>query len=167
MTENNSAKGPMSNITTPQPTSFSQFASFTSPSASQSGTPQPPVMSAFKPPQQAAAPSSDPFAALGSPAFSSKPSTPAPVSQPAPAAPAANDDDEWAFSSALPPEQPSLPKEHRATISDYTVKIEMMAGRTGSGNSLNFSFAFSNNSAQPVTELHFQLAATKVRSPNR
>ncbi|KAF9873585.1 VHS domain-containing protein [Colletotrichum karsti] len=158
MTEDNSAKGPMSKTTTPQPPSFSQFASFTSPAASQSGTPQPSVMSAFKPPQQAAAPSSDPFAALGSPAFSSKPSTPAPASQPAPAA---NDDDEWAFSSALPPEQPSLPKEHRATISESTVKIEMMAGRTGPGNSLNFSFAFSNNSAQPVTELHFQLAATK------
>ncbi|KAF6837534.1 vhs domain-containing protein [Colletotrichum musicola] len=158
MTENNSAKGPMSNSATPQTSSFSQFASFTSPSASQSGTPQPSVMSAFKPPQQATA-STDPFAALGSPAFSSKPSTPAPPA--APAASAANDDDEWAFSSALPPEQPTLPKEHRATISESTVKIEMMAGRTGTGNSLNFSFAFSNTSAQPVTELHYQLAATK------
>ncbi|KAF4416942.1 putative ADP-ribosylation factor-binding protein [Colletotrichum fructicola Nara gc5] len=160
MTEANSAKGPMSNSTTPQPPAFSQFASFTSPTASQSGTPQPPVMSAFKPPQQAAA-TSDPFAALGSPSFPSKPSTPAPAPQPAPAAPAANDDDEWAFSSALPPDQPSLPKEHRATISESTVKIEMMAGRVGPGNSLNFSFAFSNSSAQPVTELHFQLAATR------
>lgn len=163
MTEANSAKGPMSNSTTPQPPAFSQFASFTSPTASQSGTPQPPVMSAFKPPQQAAA-TSDPFAALGSPSFPSKPSTPAPAPQPAPAAPAANDDDEWAFSSALPPDQPSLPKEHRATISESTVKIEMMAGRVGPGNSLNFSFAFSNSSAQPVTELHFQLAATRVSS---
>ncbi|TDZ27658.1 putative ADP-ribosylation factor-binding protein [Colletotrichum trifolii] len=155
VTENNSAKG---NTATPQPPSFSQFASFTTPSASQSATPQPSVMSAFKPPQQAAT-SSDPFAALGSPVFSSKPSTPAPP--PAPAAGAANDDDEWAFSSALPQEPPSLPREHRATVSESTVKIEMVAGRSGSGNSLNFSFAFSNNSAQQITELHFQLAATR------
>lgn len=154
----------MSNTATPQPPSFSQFASFTSPSASQSGTPQPSGMSAFKPPQQQATTSNDPFAALGSPIFSSKPATPAPAPAiaPAPAAPAANDDDEWAFSSALPPEAPSQPKEHKATVSDSTVKIEMIAGRTGTGNAINLSFAFSNNSAQPISELHYQLAATKV-----
>ncbi|KAF4775471.1 VHS domain-containing protein [Colletotrichum scovillei] len=163
VTENNSAKGPMSNTATPQPPSFSQFASFTSPSASQSGTPQPSGMSAFKPPQQQATSSNDPFAALGSPIFSSKPATPAPAPAiaPATAAPAANDDDEWAFSSALPPEAPSQPKEHKATVSDSTVKIEMIAGRTGTGNAINLSFAFSNNSAQPISELHYQLAATK------
>ncbi|OLN94270.1 putative ADP-ribosylation factor-binding protein C25H2.16c [Colletotrichum chlorophyti] len=159
ITENNSAKGPMSNTATPQAPSFSQFASFTSPPASQSGTPQPPIMSAFKPPQQQASASSDPFAALGSPVFSSKPATPAPP--PAPAAAAANDDDEWSFSSALPPETPSHPKEHKTTVSDSTVKIEMIAGRSGSGNALNLSFAFSNNSPQPITELHYQLAVTK------
>lgn len=153
----------MSSTTTPQAPSFSQFASFTSPSASQSGTPQPPGMSAFKPPQQQVSSSTDPFAALGSPVFSSKPATPAP--QPAAAAPAANDDDEWSFSSALPQEAPSQPKEHKATVSDSTVKIEMIAGRSGSGNALNLSFAFSNNSAQPISELHYQLAVTKVMPP--
>ncbi|KAJ0168036.1 putative ADP-ribosylation factor-binding protein C25H2.16c [Colletotrichum tanaceti] len=163
VTENNSAKGPMSNTATPQAPSFSQFASFTSPSASQSGTPQPSGMSAFRPPQQQTSASNDPFAALSSPVFSSKPATPAPP--PAAAAPPAagtNDDDEWSFSSALPPpETPSQPKEHKAIVSDSIVKIEMIAGRTGTGNALNLSFAFSNTSAQPITELHYQLAATK------
>ncbi|GKT82769.1 VHS domain-containing protein [Colletotrichum tofieldiae] len=134
------------------------------PSASQSGTPQPSGMSAFKPPQQQALASNDPFAALGSPVFSSKPATPAPPpAATAPPAAVANDDDEWSFSSALPPEAPSQPKEHKTTVSDSIVKIEMIAGRTGTGNAMNLSFAFSNNSAQPITELHYQLAATKRR----
>ncbi|GKT48454.1 putative ADP-ribosylation factor-binding protein [Colletotrichum spaethianum] len=162
VTENNSAKGTMSNTATPQAPSFSQFASFTSPSVSQSGTPQPSGMSAFKPPQQQAPASNDPFAALASPVFPSKPATPAPPpAATAPPAAAANDDDEWSFSSALPPEAPSQPKEHKATVSDSIVKIEMIAGRTGTGNAMNLSFAFSNNSAQPITELHYQLAATR------
>ncbi|KAK2064089.1 VHS domain-containing protein [Colletotrichum caudatum] len=162
VTENNSAKGTMSNIATPQAASFSQFASFTSPMASQSGTPQPSGMSAFKPPQQQVPASNDPFAALGSPVFSSKPATPAqPPAATAPPAAATNDDDEWSFSSALPPEAPSQPKEHKATVSDSIVKIEMIAGRTGAGIAMNLSFAFSNKSTQPVTELHYQLAATK------
>ncbi|GJC77741.1 putative ADP-ribosylation factor-binding protein [Colletotrichum liriopes] len=129
---------------------------------SQSGTPQPSGMSAFKPPQQQVLASNDPFAALGSPVFSSKPATPAPPpAATAPPAAVANDDDEWSFSSALPPEAPSQPKEHKTTVSDSIVKIEMIAGRTGTGNAMNLSFAFSNNSAQPITELHYQLAATK------
>ncbi|KAK2003036.1 VHS domain-containing protein [Colletotrichum falcatum] len=162
VTENNSAKGTMSNTATPQAPTFSQFASFTSPMTSQSGTPQPSGMSAFKPPQQQLPASNDPFAALASPVFSSKPATPAqPPAANAPPTAATNDDDEWSFSSALPPEASSQPKEHKAVVSDSIVKIEMIAGRSGAGNAMNLSFAFSNKSAQPITELHYQLAATK------
>ncbi|PKS07114.1 hypothetical protein jhhlp_005713 [Lomentospora prolificans] len=135
VTQNNSAKGPSS-----------PFASFTSPPASNSATPQP-AQSAFSPPKAAA----DPFAGLigiTSPAASTTP-------VPAPAA-ASNDDEEWAFASALPPE----PKEHSALVSNGAIKIEMKALRDG--NSIRSSFLFSNNSPEQITELHFQLAAPKA-----
>lgn len=117
------------------------------------------------PPQQSAV-AVDPFAALsGSSLTPSKPSTPAQQSQPAPpaAAAASNEDDEWSFSSALPPETPSHPREHRAVVSNGGIKIELLANRsTSNGNPLNLVFAFSNNTAQPVSDLHYQLAVTKV-----
>jgi hypothetical protein len=157
MTQNSSARGPMS-TSTPPPPGFSSFSAFSSaPSLSQSNSPQPPIsmQSAFAPPPVAA--SADPFASLGSSAFSSKPVSPTP------AAPAANDDDEWSFSSALPPEAPSQPKEHKIVVSNSNVKIDLLANRSvAAASALNLLFAFSNNSAQPVSELHFQLAVTKV-----
>lgn len=158
MTQDNSASGTVSS-----PPPFSQFASFTSPNQSQSGTPQPPAASAFKAPQQTGPLPSDPFAALGA-------STLTPQKSPAPAssafqAPAltSNEDDEWSFSSALPAETPSVPREHRAVVSNAGVKIELVANRIPSNPSpLNLMFAFSNNTTQPISELHYQLAVTKV-----
>lgn len=92
--------------------------------------------------------------------MASQRASPAPPQQ-KPAA-TANDDDEWSFSSALPPE-PSKPKEHQATVSNTNVKIEMIARRApGNENAINIIFAFSNNVPQPVCELHFQLAVTKA-----
>jgi hypothetical protein len=97
---------------------------------------------------------------LGAGNINSQRASPAPPQQ-KPAA-ASNDDDEWSFSSALPPE-PSKPKEHQATVSSTNVKIEMIARRApGNENAINIIFAFSNNVPQPVSELHFQLAVTKV-----
>ncbi|KLO91499.1 putative Arf-binding protein [Fusarium fujikuroi] len=135
MTQDNSARGqPVSQSTTPQPR-FQQ---------------QPP------PPSQ---PASDPFAILGAGNFNSQRASPAPP-QPQPA-PTANDDDEWNFSSALPPE-PSKPKEHQAVVSNTNVKIEMIARRAPANeNAINIVFAFSNNVTQPIGEFHFQLAVTK------
>jgi ADP-ribosylation factor-binding protein GGA len=138
-----------------------QFASFGSPLGSQSITPQPPqqAQSAFSPP------GSDPFAAFGA-SFSPPSRSPAPPA--APTAPpqalaANNDDDDWNFSSALPPTAPAKPKEHRATVSDTTLRIELYASRKpATGNAISLGFAFSNNAASPISELHFQLAVTKV-----
>ncbi|KAK6854686.1 ADP-ribosylation factor-binding protein GGA1 [Apiospora arundinis] len=163
MTQNSNATGA---VNAPTPPSFTQFSGFTSPpSGSQSNTPQPQGPSAFSqpPPQKATA---DPFAALTSPMFGSKPSTPQPTAMaaaPAPApATAANEDDEWSFSSALPVETPSLPKDHAAVVKTGEVQIDMKAARSiQSQNALALSFAFSSNTAQPVSELHFQLAVTK------
>ncbi|CAM1503769.1 Fc.00g013600.m01.CDS01 [Cosmosporella sp. VM-42] len=151
MTQDSTARGPG----TP---SFSAFASFTSPNPSQSTTPQPPMnqQSAHLPPPQQ--PASDPFAALAG--LNSHSSSPAPPSQPKPAPAPANDDDEWSFSSALPPE-PAKPKEHKATLSSTNLKIEFLAGRTSASNAMNILFAFSNNTTQPISDLHFQLAVTK------
>ncbi|KAM0348367.1 hypothetical protein ACHAPU_004337 [Fusarium lateritium] len=147
ITQDNSSRGPVSTPTPPPP--FSQFASFSQP-VSQSTTPQPPFQ------QQ---PASDPFAILGTGNLSSQRASPAPP-QPKPAT-VSNDDDEWNFSSALPPE-PTKPREHQATVSSTNVKIEMQARRApGNENAINIVFAFSNNVTQPISELHFQLAVTK------
>lgn len=157
MTENSTARGPG----TP---SFTQFIS---PSQSQSTTPQPPLNqhSAYQAPKPA---SSDPFAALaGLGSSSASPAPPSqPRTQPKPQPAAANDDDEWSFSSSLPPE-PAKPKEFRTVVSSSSVRIEFVAGRSpATPSAMNIHFAFSNTTPQPVGELHFQVAVTKVSSHN-
>ncbi|EGO55397.1 hypothetical protein NEUTE1DRAFT_131168 [Neurospora tetrasperma FGSC 2508] len=157
-TQNSTARGPSPQ---PGPSSFNNFNSFASPVASQSSTPKPPAYtaSAFPAPAASSTASNDPFAALASLSSSS---TPAPA--PAPAA-TGNDDDEWSFSSALPPEAtPAQPKEHRAVVSNTALKVDMVAVRSlsnGPSPAISMQFAFSNNTAQPITEVHFQLAVTK------
>ncbi len=155
ITQGNSAKGPVSSSTPPPGSAFSQFAAFSSaPSGSQSSTPGP-THSAFAPPPSKPA-STDPFAALASPSFPSKSPSQVPAA-------AKNDDDEWSFSSALPPEAPVQPREHKVMVHSTNIKIDMLANRiTSSATAINLLFAFTNNSAQPVSELHFQLAVTKV-----
>ncbi|KAK3898193.1 VHS domain-containing protein [Staphylotrichum tortipilum] len=150
MTQGNTAAPGQPPASTPSPAPFSGFSSFTSAPGSKSVTPQPPQRASFSPPAQPPA-ASDPFAALAS--LSPKPATPVP-----PVA-TANDDDEWNFSSALPPE---VPQEHKALISNTMLKIDMLANRTSTAApALVLSFGFSNNTASPVSELHFQLAVTK------
>lgn len=155
LTQGNRAQAPVP-ASTPSPAPFSNFSSFTSAPASQSATPQP-QRSAFSPPTH----SSDPFAALAS--LSPKPATPVQ------AAAAAHDDDEWSFSSALPPEAaPQLPREHKAVVSNTSLKVDMIANRNTSKDAfLCLLFAFTNNTAQQVSELHFQLAVTKVSHNTR
>ncbi|ORY61005.1 VHS domain-containing protein [Pseudomassariella vexata] len=157
ITQTSTATGAASSSTPPPP--FSSFSGFNSaPSTSQNSTPRPTSLSAFpQPASKPATPANDPFAALASPMFGSKPTPNPPV--PAPAA--ANDDDEWSFSSALPPE-PSLPKQHNARIQDGQLQVDLAATRSPQAPAaLALSFAFSNNSPQPISELHFQLAVTK------
>ncbi|POR34882.1 ADP-ribosylation factor-binding protein GGA2 [Tolypocladium paradoxum] len=154
MTQDSSARGAAPSQT---PT-FSQFASFTTPMASQPTTPLPttPQPAAHQQPQPPALqPASDPFAVLGA---SNTPPPPKPT--------VSNEDDEWNFSSSLPseslpPEAPTRPREHRSTVSDTNLRTELVAKRVGANNSINIVFAFTNNTAQPISELHFQLAVTK------
>ncbi|KAF3013081.1 hypothetical protein G7054_g6336 [Neopestalotiopsis clavispora] len=159
-TQNSTATGVPTMTTSPPPQSFTPFAAFSSaPSASQSNTPQPSIMSAFAPPKSAT-PANDPFASLASSQFSSKPATPKPA---APAPVASHDDDEWSFSSALPSETPALPKEHSASVKEGQLKVDMKAARSPQGpNAIALSFAFSNTTSnQPISDLHFELAVTK------
>ncbi|KAI2627571.1 VHS-domain-containing protein [Hypoxylon sp. NC1633] len=157
MTQSSTANGPVS--TTPTPSPFSPYSGFISPPAgSQSNTPQPSLVqqSAFSKPQiQKAAPPSDPFAALSSTQFSSKPATPKPAA-PAPT----TDDDEWSFSSALPNE-PSLPKEHKAIVKEGPLVIELRATRSRIPTAIALLFVFSNTTPMPISDLHFQIAVTK------
>ncbi|KAI1385191.1 VHS-domain-containing protein [Hypoxylon trugodes] len=156
MTQNNSAKGPVS---TPTPPPFSSFSGFTSPpTGSQSNTPQPNLaqQSSFSRPPQKATPANDPFAALASPQFSSKPATPKPAPPPA----TSNDDDEWSFSSALPPE-PSLPAEYKVNVKDGPLQIDLNARRATIPSALSLVFLFSNTTTAPISNLHYQLAVTK------
>ncbi|KAJ8107253.1 hypothetical protein ONZ43_g6790 [Nemania bipapillata] len=154
LTQNSTAKGP---TPTPTPPPFSPYSGFTSkPSASQSTTPQPPLgqYSAFSQPPQK---TSDPFAALSAAQFASKPSTP----QPPAVSAAANDDDEWSFSSALPPEA-SSPRDHQVVVSNTLLRINMKAVRAPQvPHALSLLFSFSNTSPQQIGDLHFQLAVTK------
>ncbi|CAK7272114.1 ARF-binding protein [Sporothrix epigloea] len=143
-------------------TLFRAPTSVASPSST-SGTPQPNYQSsAYAPPKST---SIDPFAAFASPKTRSPTSaSPAPSTQ-AIASISANveDDDEWSFSSALPPEPAVLkPKEHRAVISNGSIKIDMYATRAPSSPAaIQLAFAFSNTTSQPVSDLHFQTAVTK------
>ncbi|KAI2634436.1 ADP-ribosylation factor-binding protein GGA2 [Xylaria nigripes] len=158
LTENSTAKR-TAPVSTPSPSSsYSGFASKPSViSAPQSTTPHLPAAqySAFSRPISQK--TSDPFAALSSSQFSSKSSAPQP-----PAAPSAsNDDDEWSFSSALPPEA-STPRDHQAIVSNTVLRIVMKAVRLPHApNALSLLFSFSNTSPQQIGDLHFQLAVTK------
>lgn len=160
LTQGSTARGAGQNNTPPP---FSQFASFTSPPASQSATPQPNYQQQVSPPPPPPA-VSNAFASFST-------SSPAPAPKPAAAVSNANDDDEWNFSSALPAEQqaaPARPTEHKGTASNSSLRTDFLAKRsTAVSNAINIVFAFSNNTAQPINELHFQLAVTKVcRSKN-
>ncbi|EFX04493.1 vhs domain containing protein [Grosmannia clavigera kw1407] len=140
--QSNSARGPLGSPSPPPPMTSS---------------PQPVYQSsAFAPPKAAAA---DPFAALGLGLGSLSSPSSVHVASPAPGG---NDDDEWSFSSALPPETPAKPQEHRITVGNGAVKIEVVARRSPeTPQAISFMFAFSNNTAQPISDMHFQAAVTR------
>lgn len=158
MTQDSTASTSMSNA-------FSSPFQFT-PSTSQPATPKPGQQAQAQAPapqtQQAqpVQPASDPFAIFNT-------STPKPAAQAGAPAPAtAAGDDEWNFTSSLPPEANNRPKEQKSTISDGSIRAEFLANRTpASSNAINMVFSFSNNTAQPISEFHFQLAVTKVFIP--
>ncbi|TGO46229.1 hypothetical protein BOTNAR_0601g00010 [Botryotinia narcissicola] len=181
-TENSTARGPTptrspvpSNL--PVKPDYSAFSAFGSQPPSKPVTPQPSLFQQQQQQQQqqkaAAArppPSNiDPFAALTSPSRQSTPQQSGsifdfanpkpPVSHPANAPAPAVDDDEWAFSSALPE---GLPSTNDLTISNTNVKISLNSTREPTTpDVITLSISFSNNSNEPISDLTFQAAVTK------
>ncbi|ESZ89654.1 hypothetical protein SBOR_9958 [Sclerotinia borealis F-4128] len=178
-TENSTAKGPTpsrspvpSNV--PVKADYSAFSAFgSSQPQSKPATPQPSLFQQQQQQQTAASrspPSNiDPFAALTTPSRQSTPQQSGsmfdfanpkpPVSHAANAPAPAADDDEWAFSSALPE---GLPPSNDLTISNTNLKISLNASREPSTpDVITLSIAFSNNSNEPISNLTFQAAVTK------
>ncbi|KAJ5328209.1 hypothetical protein N7452_008599 [Penicillium brevicompactum] len=145
--------------------------------ASQSPTP---VMGA--PPQAqstATPPPADPFASLvsASPRASSSPFQP-PQSRPSPgssslldlvggpapapqpqAAPA--EDDEWDFASSLPASN-ALPSTNKIQVLNSQLRVDFAARRVpNQPRQIHVVAIFSNNTTQPIGELHFQVAVEK------
>lgn len=153
----------------PDYSAFSAFGS--SQPASTSSTPKP----SFLQQQQAVAmvkpstPSVDPFASLASPIRHSTPqqtssmfdfaSHAPPAAVPAAALPAADDDD-WAFSSALPE---GLPASNTITVSNTHVNITLHAKRQPqTPDIITMTVRFTSKAQQPVSDLTFEVAVTKV-----
>jgi ADP-ribosylation factor-binding protein GGA len=114
-------------------------------------------------------PAADPFAALQS-SIQQPPSQQQksifdfayPQPSPAIAAPVASagDDDEWAFSSALPEGPPS---SNSVLVSDTSLSISLHVVREPATPAvITMSLSFSNKTAQPVSELEFMAAVTKA-----
>jgi len=79
---------------------------------------------------------------------------------PKPPAPTpAEDDDEWAFASALPE---GLPAENTIVVSDTALRISLHAAREGLTPAvITMSITFSNKADQPISELTFAAAVTR------
>lgn len=145
---------PTSQSTTPQPSLFQQQQAMQAQKYTAASTKQPPP--------------SDPFAALASPTTSTAPAKPksmfdfashTPVSAPA-QAPAPADDDDWAFSSALPD---GLPSSNTILVSETQLSISLHAAREPLTPSvITMSITFSSKSDEPISELTFAAAVTKV-----
>jgi hypothetical protein len=182
--EHNSARGPIPTRSPapPQPISkpdYSAFSAFgSSHPVSQSTTPQPSLFQqqqALQTQKQAAPPRQpvvDPFAALSSPIRTSTPQQAKPsifdfashqAPAPAPVSNADDDDDDWAFSSALP--ESGLPSEKDILILQSKLKILLSASRDPQNPSvITMRIIFSSETDQPISELTFAAAVTKVSS---
>lgn len=177
-----SASDIMSQFNTPpqsaKPT-YDAFAALAQPTS----TPASPTVNLFSqpPPQpqqaQQPMPKADPFAALSSTSRTSSPfqfqqafNAPAsPIAavaaaskQPRPTSLLSNGDDEWAFTSSLPPQQ----IETKAIqVTNSSIRTVFTVSRpSGANDWLSVESKISNNTAQPISDLTFQLAVTKVCS---
>jgi len=73
-------------------------------------------------------------------------------------------DDDWNFASALPETEPSQPvTQHLQVLSSY-IKIEFLATRRTQDQTIHIFARFSNETQQPVSGVHFQVAVQKAYS---
>lgn len=78
-----------------------------------------------------------------------------------------NDDDDWAFTSALPPGSetaPPPPARNELVILNSNLHILLEANRpvTMPDGPILVKAKFSNNNSQPIQDLTFQMAVTRV-----
>ncbi|TVY44460.1 putative ADP-ribosylation factor-binding protein [Lachnellula occidentalis] len=178
-TDYSTARGPTP-TTSPTPSQpqpfkpdYSAFSAFgPAAPAPKAATPQPSLIqqqqAAMIAKAQPPAPSIDPFAALASPVRHSTPQQAQPsmfdfgnhqAPAPAPTAAPVADDDEWAFSSALPE---ALPPSNTIAVSNTNIGISLHATReTQTPAMITLSLTFSNATPQPISELTFMAAVTK------
>ncbi|KAK2628807.1 hypothetical protein QTJ16_001910 [Diplocarpon rosae] len=171
--EHSTARGPTpSRSPAPPPAQvkpdYSSFSAFGSSNAtSKPTTPQPSLFQQQQALHQAQVtrppPPADPFASLASPRQAASPASPSIFdfgnSHAAPPAPASADDDEWAFSSALPE---GLPSSNTMQVSETALGISLHATREPHTPSvITMSISFSSTSDQAISELTFMAAVTK------
>ncbi|KAK5125209.1 hypothetical protein LTR85_000885 [Meristemomyces frigidus] len=168
--------------------SYDPFGSISSASSRPASKPATPIPSSLQQRQHAAAKrsSADPFASLATPPRQASPfqfqqstgRSPAPpqsqaqqqqssgvdllgmgtsngTPSAAPVAPAAAADDEWTFSSSLPADQP-----HEVTVTSRSIQTVFVVKRESESEMVIHS-RITNNTAQPIADLTFQLAVTK------
>lgn len=157
-----------------QNSNYNAFAAMSQP-ASIPASPTPNLFAQPPPPQQQPQQvqhRADPFAALAGSSrtaspfqfqqSSKPPAVPVPAQQ-RPTSLISNGDDEWAFSSSLPPQQAET-KDIQVTNS--SIKTVFSVTRpAGAEDYLAVESKISNNTAQPIADLTFQLAVTKVIPP--
>jgi ADP-ribosylation factor-binding protein GGA len=150
-----SISGPSSHSITPSPQQLQPpqkkpdpFAALSN-SNSRSGSPFQFQSRAPAPAPAPAAPASSNFDLLGG-------GVPAPTTTSAPPVPV-TDDDEWAFSSALP----DAPQEQELVITNSAIRTVFAVTRPNN-TELVVSSRISNSTAQAIEDLTFQLAVTKV-----
>jgi ADP-ribosylation factor-binding protein GGA len=131
-----------------------------------------------------ATPAMDPFAALvspspraGSPAHQRVTSNPAPASSSlldlmdnssAPSAVSKAEktrEDDWNFASSLPEAENSQPMSHHFQVVSSSIRIDFVATRQAHDQTIHVAARFSNDTAQAITGVHFQVAVEKVSQP--
>ncbi|KAF1351895.1 VHS domain-containing protein [Delphinella strobiligena] len=176
-----SASDIMSQFNTPPPPqsakpTYDAFAALAQPTS----TPASPTVNLFSqpPPQpqqaQQPMPKPGPFAALSGTSRTSSPfqfqqafkapgspitAVAAASKQPRPTSLLSNGDDEWSFTSSLPPQQVET-KDIQVTNSNIRT-VFTVSRPSGANDWLSVESKISNNTAQPISDLTFQLAVTK------
>lgn len=130
-----------------------------------------PASNSFNQPQQQPQKAADPFAALSGSSRTASPfqfqqsvKPPASPAVPQSAASLLGGDDEWTFSSSLPP-QPQQPQSNTVTVIDSSVRAIFNISRpAGANDYLAIDARISNKTPQPISDFTLQLAVTKVHS---
>lgn len=187
-TQHNSARSNLpTNVlqptSTPQPTkpNYDAFSTLSSSRpASKPATPSPSLQQQKQSPPHTTT-AMDPFAALvspspraGSPAHQRVTSNPAPTSSSLldmmdnSSAPSAFSnaekarEDDWNFASSLPEVENSQPMSHHLQVVSSYIKIDFVATRQAQDQTIHIIARFSNDTAQAISGVHFQVAVEKV-----